>query len=737
MKRLNQPNRGSAASKCLKFLALASLGLALLGGSVQAKTVTVTVVDQLTPIGAVGSFYWAITNCSAGDTIAFNITGEGPGPFYFQVPAYGFPLVYQKHNLLIDGYSQPGASANTSPITGSNNAVIMIVIDGRAGGSRNMQYNTYDGTLATSDPPITNTASKSEGSNWGSNEQALLGIYRSTNVNVRGLAFLGSFNDLQGLGNSTGNQKGLCIAQDYGGDTNVESSQFAYTNGVSTGCHINGCWFGVDPTNPTVAGVTTYRTCITSWKHSANAGRPEIDCQNLIIGVAPGSANPRAEFNVIVGSGCGFDGNPVRLRVSGNYFGVMPDGVTEFNPIALNTYWRGNGYLCPEGSSQNDTVPMIIGTDGDGVNDDQEGNLFGPLGVVGQSSVQAEINPSNAGLSWIIAGNRFGIGNNNTRWTNSCFEVMDLRLDKSGLQVRFGSDFNGVGDAYEGNTVYNNNPFSAFYPTPNFIVTPSLFKCLYKNPTPVDAWVSVRGNTFVNDFPVFNPGDIINNTAKYYAQTMTNAMTDSAGDQGTVPAVNSSSTTKTLTGTFSPPNTASHYTNAVVLDLYIEDPEGAANGALLDEGFFGGDGTSPSGWGFPQGKTYLGSYLVANPASGAFSFDISGLGLSAGTEVTAAITYSAFAQPNITSVAHSGGATTLAWTGGNGGPFLTPGQGGPTSGFGVQRAASLSGAWTTTYAAGNSITLADGAGAAFYRIAAPISGMTTLFSPGMALNAAP
>jgi hypothetical protein len=91
-----------------------------------------------------------------------------------------------------------------------------------------------------------------------------------------------------------------------------------------------------------------------------------------------------------------------------------------------------------------------------------------------------------------------------------------------------------------------------------------------------------------------------------------------------------------------------------------------------------------------------------------------------------AVVYSKWALPNITSVTHSGSSTTLTWTGNNGGPYNVVGAGGPTSGFGVQSASSVNGPWTTTFAPSNSITLAAAGSTGFYRIVAPISGMTTL-----------
>jgi len=718
---------GSARlARCCKIISLTALAFTALAGACLAATVTVTNADDgVSNVGAPGTFYWAITNCNAGDTIAFNLAG--PGPFYLQEPPNGFPLVYHKNNLLIDGYTQPGSSANTNPITQSNNAVIKIVIDGRNGNDRDMNYTGYDGTLATSDPPIDNTSMTNEQGGFGDSERALLGIYRSTNVNVRGLAFLSTWISLY----PQGVQKGVCVAHDYGLDTNV-LDRLDYTNGSSAGCHVNGCWSGVDPANPTVSGVYGGGMAIADYRHQDVSGgpRPGLPDVGMIVGVAPGSANPRAEFNVFVGYGYAQDSENIRARFSGNFVGVLPDGVTDYNlPWLDYTNFNNTGNGLFEWGRFDDTEPMIIGTDGDGVNDADEGNLFGPQALV--SSDQANIFDfyETGRKPYIIAGNTFGIAVDGTVWTNNSFCIFGgLSLDQ-GTQVRFGSDFNGVSDALEANVVYNNNVFSAMYP--NGMDAPSLFQGMSDGDTEngPDAWLSVRGNVFVNNFPTFNPDDTTG-SAEYFVNWWGNYATNVTVPDDAVPALSTNSTTSNLLGTFAiPTNTYPE----LVLDLYLPDPEGQTNGAQFDYPDFGGTGAGPSGWGFVQGKTYLGSYLIPDPTSGAFSLDISGLGLAHGTKVTGAITYSAFAPPYFTSITQEGSNTTLVWTGGNGGPYLTNTAGGPSSGFGVQSASSLSGPWTTSYAPTNTITVTNGGSVAFYRIVAPVSGMTTLCAPPVTL----
>jgi hypothetical protein len=677
-------------------------------GVVQAATVTVILADDgVSNVGLPGTFYWAITNANPGDTIAFAIPGAGP--HYLKAPSGGFPLVYKKSNLTINGYSQPGSSPNSNPITAANNAAIKIVIDGRNGFNRDMAYEAYDGTLATSDPPIDNTTMALDRSGYGHDERALLGIYRSTNVNVKGIAFLGTLASVDGPSGSA--VKGVCFAHDYDLDATVHD-RLTYGSGSDGYGHINGCWFGVDPASPTTAVVSGI--AITAYRHRAASGnpRPELPNVGMTIGVKAGSANPRAEFNVILGNAYDIDGEGIRWRVSGNFIGVFPDGVTVFNASESHPFFAGGQV---EWGRYDDTNAVVVGTDGDGVNDADEGNLFGPLAPLGGTAQPYLAVYSTARKPWIIAGNRFGIAVNGTIWTNNAGYLGEWAM-QSGSQVRFGSDFNGVSDALEANEVHNNNDFDTLYPSPPTSVATSFIRVM-NNIAATDGWTSIRGNKFANNFSSYNPNDA---TAGNYTNNWNRYFPDVDNKK----PVLSASTITTLNGTFNAPTNSA--TN-IVIDVYLPDPQSQTNGAKFDYAFFGGT----AGPGFVEGRTHLGSFLDngpydSDPAVGAFSLNIAGLGLAHGTKVTVAVVYSKWARPVVTSITHSGSSTTLTWSGDNGGPFNVVGAGGASSGFGVQSASSLAGPWTTTFAANNSITLPAAGSIAFYRIVAPISGMTTL-----------
>jgi hypothetical protein len=100
----------------------------------EARTLlsTFTVTDTLDD-GNTGSLRWAINQVNADtgtgvDTIDFNIPGTGP---FTIAPSSPLPAVTRP--VLIDGYSQTGASPNTA--VDSDNAVLMIDLSGYGGAS--------------------------------------------------------------------------------------------------------------------------------------------------------------------------------------------------------------------------------------------------------------------------------------------------------------------------------------------------------------------------------------------------------------------------------------------------------------------------------------------------------------------------------------------------------------------------------------------------------------------------
>jgi parallel beta-helix repeat protein len=91
--------------------------------SVAASVFTVT----RTSFGLVGGLEWAVDQANLNQdisTIRFNI--PGPGPHWIRQTH----ILHLDTPIIIDGFSQPGASPNTNPPGEPDNAVIMIELDG-------------------------------------------------------------------------------------------------------------------------------------------------------------------------------------------------------------------------------------------------------------------------------------------------------------------------------------------------------------------------------------------------------------------------------------------------------------------------------------------------------------------------------------------------------------------------------------------------------------------------------
>ncbi len=103
------------------------IGLALFLSASLAAAATYTVTN--TADSGAGSLRQAIldANANAGaDTIAFDIPGAG---VHTISPVTALPSITEQ--ATIDGYTQPGASANTLPLAQGTNAVILIELDGQ------------------------------------------------------------------------------------------------------------------------------------------------------------------------------------------------------------------------------------------------------------------------------------------------------------------------------------------------------------------------------------------------------------------------------------------------------------------------------------------------------------------------------------------------------------------------------------------------------------------------------
>jgi len=593
--------------------------LALSCAVTRAAVITVNTTNNVDPLPLVEtSLNQALTNLHDGDTIQFSI--PGPGPFYISTPANGYPLL-TNHNVVIDGYSQPGSSPNANPILQPNNARIQIVLDSRNG----PEQRTRLGAL-----------SNSGFFDW---ESAILTVQGAKNFKIRGVSFLSRHT--AGTSPNPPNQDP--------GDPEIYC--IALINDA-TNARISGCWFGLDPNGTTVAGG---RSAVAAFKDADGAS-----ASGLIFGTDGDGQNDPAEFNICIGMGLAVNLQTPNTKIAGNFINVFPNG-TRFLDVSTITLLDGQGIeAIQNGAADN----MVIGTEGDGVGDANERNVFGPV----YSDTLARF--SGPATNIVLAGNYVWIGIDGQSAVPRSQFSSDIRLFSIQKQsaIRVGSNFDGISDALEGNRVFNlgcqlepcDPPMRAFI---------GLDESNNDNAGADAARIVFRGNSLVNvasDVLMQDQNVLI---STYYSTVIADGATnfttllstDAAGTQ--------------LLVTIPPPNTNNFQTR--IVDFYSVDSVAWTNNS-----------------GRALGKTYLGSVIDGSaqdgdPAPDRIAFDIGNLSLSAPTTVTALVTYSKDAslatlagravsgifsppvtvsplasRPRIGSFSYSGGMVTLTVLGG-------------------------------------------------------------------------
>lgn len=353
------------------------------------RTVTVTTADNASTAGdGKTSLAEALKDLRANDRIVFNIPGSGP--HYLVTPAAGYPLI-QADNVVIDGFTQPGASANTNPIQGTDNAQIKVVLDSRAGGRLALtDYGDHG---------------------FGDSESAILAVVNARNFTLRGVSVLSAT----------------------GGDSSEDPFIYGVALvGASTEARVQGCWFGVDPAKPTAAGVRGGRAAVASFKWDNT-----ITAEGLVVGTDSDGWGDVGEVNLITGQLLAIHLETPYTRLSGNRFNYLPDGsVFDYSQVPgylgdfsdMEAIENGRGHF------------MLIGTDGDGINDANERNYFGPLNY----EVVAEF--WRTATDVVMAGNHFGYGPSGSVLFKNPSPI-SLTVVRSYSTLRVGSDFNGPAES--------------------------------------------------------------------------------------------------------------------------------------------------------------------------------------------------------------------------------------------------------------------------------------------------
>jgi hypothetical protein len=585
----------------------------------QAAVITVNTTNNVNPLPLVETSLWqALTNLHDGDTIQFNIPGPGPGPFYIATPTNGYPIL-TNHNVLIDGYSQPGSAPNTNSILQPNNARLQIVLDSRDGPEQRTR-------LGSSNPGFFE---------W---ESAILPVQGAKNFKIRGISFLSRHT--AGTSPNPPNQDP--------GDPEIYC--IALINDA-TNARISGCWFGLDPDGTTVAGG---RSAV-----AASKGGGSASASGLIFGTDGDGQNDPAEFNICVGMGLAINLQTPNVKVAGNFINVFPNG-TRFLDLSTVPLLDGEGIEAIENRAADN---MVIGTEGDGVSDANERNVIGPV----FSETLARF--SGAATNIVFAGNYAWVGIDGQSAVPRSRFTTDITL--FGIQkqstIRVGSNFDGVSDGLEGNLVYNLgcqlDPCDA--PVRAFI---ALDESNNDNTGADAARIVFRGNSVVNIASDVLMQDQNVLLATYYSSVMAEGTTNFSTSLSTNAAATQ------LLVTVPPPNTGNYPTR--IVDFYAVDPVAWTNsnralgktylGSVIDGSALDRD-PAPDRVAFDIGNLNL-SGTTTVTALVTYSKD-AGLKTQAGRAVSAIfsnpVTVDPVALPlQIGSFSYSGGNVTLVVAGG-------------------------------------------------------------------------
>lgn len=535
------------------------LTLSAFGQAAGSRTLVVTTTDNLNPPMGSLSLLQALTGLRDGDTIQFNIPGDGP--HIIVTPLGGYPLI-TAHNITIDGYSQPGSSPNTNPILGGNNAKLRIVLDS-------------SGAEQSGSPALPNRRStRLPFPGYGDSENAILGVFEGDHFTVRGISFLARHTDGSDVDPTI-----YCVAL-------VKEAKNA---------KIQGCWFGLAPDGTTLK---PGGSAVAGFRHRVNVGGTNVDTFSggLIFGTDGDGVNDVAEFNIATGMKIAVAIELPDARISGNYFNVYPDGRTFVDLEALVAETSAVGVTTLE-SIENGRVTdnTVIGTNGDGISDANERNIFA------HSIYTRDIEFYTSAVNVVIAGNYFGVGVDGTTTQPPLVSATPDLVSLPGTgSVRIGSNGDGISDDLEANVIVG-------VPGDDLIAAGA------------NVPVVVRRNRIVNSaFSGFPFADGASGRAyeTYYATVLV----DPAA--GTAPVI-TAITDGIMTGTLPAPKTADFPRH--VVDVYVIDEASTALGLTLP--------------GTYAGSFVEGSAQDTDPSPNAFRFSLIGLPIRPGANVAIAVTY--------------------------------------------------------------------------------------------------
>lgn len=535
--------------------------------NVRVERVRKVVVDTADNSSTAGdgktSLLEALQGQQENDIISFNIPGAGP--HIITTPLGGYPLI-TKSGLTIDGYSQPGATPNTKGILEGNDAKLKIVLDSSGSDS-------IPGTL----PQVRSTRLPFPG--YGDSENGILGIYEADDVTIKGLSFRSRHTP-----GSDEDPSIYCIAL-------VKQAERV---------KVQGNWFGLEPDGVTVSGSAS---AVAGFRHRVNVDGANVDTFSgyLTVGTDSDGRNDNAEFNVITGTHIALALELPGARIAGNYFNVRADGKSFVSADSIHQAQLDSGRSGGDSSVENiengrQTIGSVVGTDGNGVNDANERNVFNT--VVYDHLIEFYSDAR----SLTIAGNYFGVGVDGTTVAPASTIKPDPDLIEvpGNAGVVIGTNGDGKSDALEGNLVVGLSGDSFFVGGATTLL-------------------AARGNTLsgngFDSFP-FPDGSGGRNYETYYADVLV----DPTQPLPTVTAYASNEVSGTVPAAKGDP-----YIFHVV-DIYVADPSSADSNRPM-----------PGKWIASGSEALEGQDL--DPDAGKFRFAVPAGSVPSGSKLVAVVTY--------------------------------------------------------------------------------------------------
>jgi hypothetical protein len=362
---------------------------------------------------------------------------------------------------------------------------------------------------------------------------------------------------------------------------------------------VHGCWFGLAPGGTTQADVKPPASSVAGFRYGTGG---DVYSSGLIVGTDGDGFTDRAEFNILIGGKIALALELPRARIAGNYFNVFPDGRTFVNldPIYAEVVALGAGESVENIENGRVTDDTVIGTNGDGVSDEDERNIFN------HAIYDHDIEFYSTAINVVLAGNYFGVGVDGVTpapaSTNSLADLIGLSGTAS---IRVGSNGDGVSDSLEGNLIVN-------LPGSRYVKSGST--------SPIVSRLNRMANANFKAVPFASGENGIYQS--YYAPYLA----DSAS--GVAPVLRGL-TNGVLSGTFPAPSAT--YPNALI-DIYTADPA-----ALGKTNFWPSPMTLPLNWLTSITDNGPGDL---DPTFNAFRVDLSAFGAAANGYLAASASYS-------------------------------------------------------------------------------------------------